>query len=485
MSQENEVKRTLGLLDATSIVAGSMIGSGIFVVSTFMARDVGATGYLLLIWVITGLLTVSAALSYGELAGMMPHAGGQYVYIRRAYNPLIAFLYGWTVFTVIQTGVIAAVAVVFSNYTAVFFPELNHEIFKAGTMIFTWKQVLAIITILLLTFVNNRGVRSGKIIQLFFTSAKLIALFALIVLGFAVGFKTSTLSDNFHHLWDASRTWMDTHTGKWNTESLTGIALLGAMGATIINSLFSSDAWNNVTFIAAEIKDPRKNIPRSLFLGTTLVTLVYLLANLAYLALIPLHGDPAATTVLGRGIQFAANDRVGAAAASVIFGDTGSFIMAGLIMVSTFGCMNGVILSGARLYYAMAQDGLFFKKAGLLNAKQVPSFALWVQCAWACALCLSGTYSELLTYSTFASLLFYILTIGGIYILRKKEPDAERPYKAFGYPVLPAIYLIVTTAICLDLLVYDPKSTGAGLLIVMLGIPVYLIAKPDQKKQTS
>jgi APA family basic amino acid/polyamine antiporter len=480
MNDPNSIKRTLGLLDATSIVAGSMIGSGIFVVSTFMARDVGAPGYLLLLWVITGLLTVSAALSYGELAGMMPNAGGQYVYIRRAYNPLIAFLYGWTVFTVIQTGVIAAVGVVFSNYTAVFFPELGKEIFRAGTLIFTYKQVLAIVTILLLTYINNQGVRSGKLIQLFFTSAKLFALFALIVLGFAIGLKTNTLSDNLHHLWNASKTVFNKETGTWTTMSLTGIALLGAMGATIINSLFSSDAWNNVTFIAAEIKEPEKNIPRSLFLGTSLVTIIYILANLAYLALLPMHGDPAAAGVVGKGIQFAANDRVGAAAASVIFGDTGSFIMAGLIMISTFGCMNGIILAGARLFYAMSQDGLFFKRAGTLNEKQVPSFALWVQCAWACALCLSGTYSELLTYSTFASLLFYILTIGGIYILRKKEPNAERPYKAFGYPVIPAIYLLVTTAICVDLLIYDYKSTGAGLLIVLLGIPVYFIAKPSE-----
>jgi len=485
MKEQGEIKRTLGLLDATSIVAGSMIGSGIFVVSTFMSRDLGAPGYLLLLWVITGLLTVSAALSYGELAGMMPNAGGQYVYIRRAYNPLISFLYGWTVFTVIQTGVIAAVAVVFSNYTAVFFPELGKEIGKIGPVLITFKQVLAIITILLLTFVNNRGVRSGKIIQLFFTSAKLIALFALIVLGFAIGFRTSTFSDNMHHLWDASKTWMDTTTGKWNTTSLTGIALLGAMGATIINSLFSSDAWNNVTFIAAEIKDPRKNIPRSLFLGTSLVTVVYILANLAYLALLPMHGDPAATTVIGKGIQYAANDRVGAAAASVIFGDTGSFIMAGLIMISTFGCMNGIILAGARLFYAMSNDGLFFKKAGTLNKKNVPSFALWVQCAWACALCLSGTYSDLLTYSTFASLLFYILTIAGIFILRKKEPDAERPYKAFGYPFIPALYLLLTTAICVDLLIYDTRNTGFGLFIVLLGIPVYLIVRPNKQSETA
>jgi len=483
LKEPGELKRTLGLLDATSIVAGSMIGSGIFVVSTFMARDIGAPGYLLLLWVITGLLTISAALSYGELAGMMPNAGGQYIYIRRAYNPLLAFMYGWTVFTVIQTGVIAAVAVVFANYTAVFFPELNIIVLKLGSFEVSMKQVLSIVSILGLSYVNSQGVRTGKTIQLIFTSAKLFALFALIVLGFAIGLKTNTLSDNFHHMWDASKTWKDPPTGIWNTKTLSGIALLGMLGSTIINSLFSSDAWNNVTFIASEIKNPKKNIPRSLFLGTTIVTVVYILANIAYMALLPLHGDPAAASITGQGIQYAANDRVGAAAASVIFGNTGSYLMAGLIMISTFGCMNGIILAGARLFYAMSKDGLFFKKAGELNKKEVPSFALWIQSGWACVLCLSGTYSDLLTYATFASLLFYILTIAGIFILRKKEPDTERPYKAFGYPFVPAIYLIVATAICVDLLIYQTVNCGFGLLIVLLGIPVYFFAKPGAAKE--
>ncbi len=485
MSEDSSVKRTLGLLDATSIVAGSMIGSGIFVVSTFMARDIGSSGYLLLLWVVTGLITVSAALSYGELAGMMPHAGGQYVYIRRAFNPLFAFLYGWTVFMVIQTGVIAAVATVFANYTAVFFPELNKEFLHIGSFIVSLKQVLAIVVIVGLTYVNSKGVRNGKIIQLVFTSAKLFALLALIVMGFAVGLRSNTLADNFHHLWDASRTWLDKSSGTWHVESITGWALIGMMGATIINSLFSSDAWNNVTFIAGEIKDPKKNIPRSLFLGTFIVTIVYILANVAYLALLPIKGDPAGITAVAKGISFAAEDRVGAAAASVIFGNTGSVLMAALIMVSTFGCMNGIILAGARLYYAMAKDGLFFRKASHLNKQQVPAFGLWVQCAWACALCLSGTYSDLLEYSTFASLLFYILTISGIFILRKKEPNAERPYKALGYPIIPALYIIVTGAICVDLLIYKTSSAGAGLLIVLLGIPVYLFAKPTQKSSDS
>ncbi len=478
MSQE--LKRSLGLVDATSIVSGSMIGSGIFIVTTFMARDIGASGWLLVLWLITGLITVTAALSYGELAGMMPNAGGQYVYIQRAYGRMISFLYGWTVFTVIQTGVIAAVAVAFAKYTSVFFPELNTVCIALGSFLqITFAQLLAIVSIVVLTFFNSRGVQNGKTIQLIFTSAKLFALFALIILGIAIGLKGNTLIENFKDMWSASKTTINN--GVITVIPLTGFALAGAMGATIINSLFSSDAWNNVTFIAGEIKDPKKNIPRSLFLGTLIVTIIYILANIAYLSLLPLHGNPAASDVIGQGIMFPNNDRVGAAAASVIFGNSAVYIMAALIMVSTFGCNNGIVLSGARLFYAMAKDGLFFKRAETLNTKQVPAKALWLQCIWASVLCLSGKYSDLLTYATFASLLFYILTIAGIFILRKKEPNTERPYKAFGYPVVPAIYIIVTTAICIDLLIYDTKNTGLGLLIVLLGIPVYYMTK---KKMT-
>ncbi|MCW3086533.1 MAG: putative amino acid-transporting permease [Bacteroidetes bacterium] len=470
-----ELKRSLGLIDATSIVAGSMIGSGIFIVTSQMARDVGSAGWLLVLWLLTGLITVFAALSYGELAGMMPNAGGQYVYIQRAYGRMISFLYGWTVFTVIQTGVIAAVAVAFAKYTSVFFPELNHILLAVGASFkITYAQVVAMASIAFLTFINSRGVQNGKKIQLIFTSAKLFALFALIILGLAIGFRGDVIVENFKHMWDASKTTIMPD-GTLNIVPLAGSALLGAMGATIINSLFSSDAWNNVTFIAAEIKDPKKNIPRSLFLGTLIVTIIYILANVAYLALLPMKGDPNAASVVGQGIMFPSNDRVGAAAASMIFGDPAAYIMAGLIMVSTFGCNNGLILSGARLFFAMAKDGLFFKQAQTLNTKQVPAVALWLQCLWACVLCLSGKYGDLLTYATFASLIFYILTIGGIFILRKKEPDTERPYKAFGYPLVPILYIIITTAICIDLLVYDTKNTGFGLLIVLLGIPVYLL----------
>ncbi|WP_396212725.1 APC family permease [Flavobacterium sp.] len=472
---KHELKRSLGLIDATSIVAGSMIGSGIFIVTTQMAKDVGSAAWILVIWLVTGLLTMSAALSYGELAGMMPNAGGQFVYIQRAYGKLASFLYGWTVFTVIQTGVIAAVAVAFAKYSAVFFPVLDTELIKIGdSFVFTNKQILAMASILLLTYINTRGVKTGKSIQLFFTSTKLIALFALIILGLYVGLKTDVLSNNFANMWDASKTVVNPD-GSITVTKLVGIGLIGAMGATIINSLFSSDAWNNVTFIAGEIKDPKKNIPRSLFLGTLIVTIIYLLANVAYLTLLPINGTPDSGSVFGDGIMFASEDRVGTAAANMIMGNIGVFVMAGLIMISTFGCNSGLILSGGRLFYAMAKDNLFFKEAGDLNDKDVPARALWLQCLWACLLCISGKYGDLLTYATFASLLFYILTIYGIFILRKKEPNAERPYKAFGYPVIPILYIVVTALICISLLIYDTKSTGLGLFIVALGIPVYYL----------
>ncbi|CAM3989399.1 APC family permease [Flavobacterium sinopsychrotolerans] len=468
-----ELKRSLGLIDATSLVAGSMIGSGIFIVTSAMARDIGSAVWLLVIWLVTGLITVAAALSYGELAGMMPNAGGQFVYIQRAYGRLVSFLYGWTVFTVIQTGVIAAIAVTFANYAAIFFPVLDQTLFTVGTgFVFSYQKVLAIFSIILLTYINTKGVESGKTVQLIFTSAKLIALFALIVLGLYVGLQTNVLSNNFANMWEASKTVVNPD-GTITVTKLAGMAILGAAGATIINSLFSSDAWNNVTFIAGEIKEPKKNIPRSLFLGTLIVTIIYVLANVAYLALLPMQGTPNATDIAGNGIMFASNDRVGAAAASMIMGNVGVFVMAALIMVSTFGCNSGLILSGGRLFFAMAKDGLFFKQATELNKNQVPAKALWVQCIWACVLCISGKFGDLLTYATFASLLFYILTILGVFILRKKEPNADRPYKAFGYPFVPAIYIIVTSAICFTLLIYDTFNTGLGLCIVALGIPVY------------
>ena len=477
----HQLKKSLGLLDATTIVAGSMIGSGIFIVTAPMARDIGSARWMMMLWFLTGLITVFAALSYGELAGMMPNAGGQYVYIQRAYGKTISFLYGWTVFAVIQTGVIAAVAVAFAKYATVFFPSLANEAINVFNLLhINYGQLLAIASLIFLTFLNVGGVKNGKYIQLIFTFAKLIALFTLIILGIWIGLKTDILGNNFQNAWEASKT-VVLDSGKIQVTQLTGFALMGALGATIINSLFSSDAWNNVTFIASEIKNPKKNIPRSLFLGTLIVTIVYLLANLAYLALIPLKGSVMGVDVMSQGLQFVPNDRVGAAAAEMIVGPVGVSIMAILILVSTFGCNNGLILAGSRLFYAMAKDGLFFKKAKKINKHDVPSYALWIQCIWASVLCLSGKYGDLLVYSTFASLLFYILTIYGIFILRKKEPDTERPYKAWGYPVVPIIYILVTLFICIDLLIYDFTNAGMGLLIVVLGLPIYYIFHSKQK----
>ncbi len=451
-------KRSLSLLDAVMLVSGSMIGSGIFIVSASMMRELGSPQWMLVAWVVAGLLTVMAALSYGELAGMMPKAGGQYVYIQRAFGRLPAFLYGWTVFTVIQTGVIAAVAVAFAKFTAVFFPVLMPEnvLFHVGTLPVDASQLFAMASIVLLTAFNARGVENGKTLQTFFTLAKIIALLALIVLGLAVGMGSPVLVENFAGGWQAVSLGAD------GAVPLAGIALLSALGVAMVGSLFSSDAWNNVTFIAGEIKDPQRNIPRSLFLGTAIVTTLYVLANVAYLALLPVYD-----------MQHAVADRVGTAAAAVIFGDAAVYLMAGLIMVSTFGCNNGIILAGARLYYAMANDGLFFRRAGVLNKASVPGFALWIQCAWACALCLSGRYGDLLNYVTFASLLFYIVTVLGLFKLRRTEPQAERPYRVWGYPWMPAIYVACAGLFCLNLLWAQPRWTVSGLLIVAIGGVVY------------
>jgi basic amino acid/polyamine antiporter, APA family len=478
-------KQRLGLIDATSIVAGSMIGSGIFLVSAAMARDLGSSGWLMVAWIVSGVITLAAALSYGELAGMMPEAGGQYVYIRRAFGKLTAFLYGWTVFSVIQTGVIAAVAIAFANYTSELIPALSskHVIVEAGWLKVTRAHLVAVGLIVLLTYWNTRGVEGGAWVAKIFTSAKLLALFALIVLGLAVGFGTGTLNLNFTDSWNASRTVMDDD-GSMSVTPLAGIALVSVLGMTMINSLFSSDAWNNVTFIAGEIKEPHKNIPRSLILGTAIVTVLYLLANMAYLALMPLKGNPDGTSVQELGMQFAASDRIGTAAASMIFGTSATVMMAVLIMISTFGCNNGIILAGGRLFYAMSKDGLFFPRAGRLNDNGVPAFALWIQAIWACALCFSGKYGDLLSYATFASLIFYCVTIAGIFVLRKKEPDAHRPYKALGYPVVPALYILVASAICVDLIFMDTRNSVAGLILVAIGVPIYFILKSVLDKRS-
>lgn len=483
--KEDHLHRSLGLLDATMLVSGSMIGSGIFIVSADMGRLTGSTGWLLFLWLLSGAITLMAALCYGELAGMMPKAGGQFVYIQRAWGNMLSFLYGWTVFTVIQTGVIAAVAVAFAKYTAVFFPvfSVDNILLDVAGLKISAAQVLAIVLIAFLSYFNSRGIEGGKKIQTFFTSTKLIALFFLIVVGLYYGLKTDIITQNFQNAWHAEQL-TKTDSG-WVSEHITGFALILVLGTAIIGSLFSSDAWNNVTFIAGEIKDPRKNIPRSLLLGTGIVTVLYFLANISYLSLLPLKGSADATDVIGQGIQFAGGgtDRVGTAAASMIFGDTSVYIMAALIMISTFGCNNGIILSGARVYYAMAKEGLFFKKAEQLNNKGVPGYALTIQAIWASILCLSGTYGDLLDYTTFASLLFYVITIAGLLILRNKEPQAERPYKVIGYPLLPLLYIIIALAICLILLYTKTSVTGKGLFIVLLGLPVYLFI--NDKKQNA
>ncbi|MBS1647101.1 MAG: amino acid permease [Bacteroidetes bacterium] len=447
--------RSLSLLDTTLIVSGSMIGSGIFIVSSDMARTVGGSGWLLLCWLLTGLLTLFAALSYGELAGMMPHAGGQYVYIKRAFGSLVAFLYGWTVFLVIQTGVIAAVAVAFAKYVGVFIPLFNENniLMQFGFFKLSYAQLLAVSSILLLTLINSRGVQNGKMIQRVFTIAKLVALFGLIAVGIYAGFTQDVFSKNMQQAWQLPE-------GNSSTIWL-------AVGVAMIGSLFSSDAWNNVTFIASEIKEPHKNIPRGLMLGTFIVTILYLLANVAYLCLLSF-----------KEIETAPHDRVGAAAiATLTGGNTAVLVMAGLIVVSTFGCNNGLIMAGARLFQSMSADGLFFKKAKENNSFFVPGYALFIQGLWASLLCFSGSYGDLLEYATFASLLFYMVTISAVFVLRKKEPHTPRPYKAFGYPFIPALYIVLTALICVDLIFHKTFNTGMGLVLVALGVPVYYVMR--------
>lgn len=501
-----EVKRTLNLFDTTMLVAGSMIGSGIFIVSSEMSRTVASAGWLILCWVLTGVITIFAALSYGELSGMMPNVGGQYVYIKRAYNKFTAFLYGWTVFTVIQTGVIAAVAVAFAKYSSLVFPfytdEINavtgkpiaffgedHILMSIGTFKINYAQLLAVAIIAFQTWINTRGIQGGKLIQRVFTSTKLLALFGLIAVGIYFGWGSGVFDANFQNTFSnvTQTEFVYNEAGDitgTSTTPISGMLLLGAVGSALIGSLFSSDAWNNVTFIAGEIKDPKRNIPMGLFLGTCIVTLLYVLANIAYLCLLPVKGHYLGKDELELGIQFAEKERVGAAAMMVVFGSSAQIMMAVLIMISTFGCNNGLIMAGARLFQSMAADGLFFKRAGVLNSNAVPGNSLVIQGVWASVLCLTGSYGDLLGYATFASLIFYMITIGGIFILRKKEPNADRPYKAFGYPVIPALYIIITLAICLDLLYYRPGPTFIGLGIVALGIPVYFITEKIGSKST-
>lgn len=474
MAEETSFKRSLGLTDATMIVAGSMIGSGIFIVSSDITQRVGSAGWLIAVWLITAFMTIVAAVSYGELSGMYPKAGGQYVYLKEAYNPLMGFLYGWSFFSVIQTATIAAVGVAFSRYTAYLIPEVGESniLFSLGSFHISAAQVLAIAVILLLTYTNTRGVKEGKIIQTTFTTVKLVSLFGLIILGFALT-KNSFWSENWENGWKALQVQKDA-AGNFQTDSwlpISGTVLVGAIAASMVGSIFSSDAWNNVTFVAGEIKNPKRNIGLSLFFGTLIVSVIYISANLMYIHVLPLSQ-----------IAFPEGGRVAVAASDAIFGPAGSIVIAVMIMISTFGCNNGLILAGARVYYAMAQDGLFFKKAGELNKNAVPQWALWAQALVASLLCLSGSYNELLTMISFVVVIFYVLTIAGIFILRKKQPDMERPYKAFGYPVLPIIYILLGLTFCVFLAIFEPKFSLYGLAIVLVGIPLYYMAIGTSKK---
>ena len=469
-------KPSLRLFDATMIVAGSMIGSGIFIVSADITRNVGSAGWLIVVWLLTGFMTLTAALSYGELSAMFPRAGGQYVYLKEAYNPLTGFVYGWSFFAVIQTGTIAAVGVAFSKFAAYLIPSLSETNYLlkittgtnlAGIPTFfaiSAAQIIAILLIAFLTWTNTKGVKGGKWIQNIFTSTKIVSLLGLIIAGI-IFFKPEVWQANWANAFSMKKL---SATG---IESVVGAGVLGAIAASMVGSIFSSDAWNNVTFIAGEIKNPKRNIGLSLFLGTLIVTIIYVCANLMYVAVLPLHD-----------LAFAPQDRVAVSASNAMFGNIGTYVIAIMIMISTFGCNNGLILAGARVYYSMGKDGLFFKKAATLNKHAVPAWALWAQCVVASLLCLSGKYGDLLDMISFVVVIFYILTIFGIFILRKKRPDAERPYRAFGYPVLPAIYILMGLAFCILLIIYKPDFTWPGLIIALLGIPIYFIVSPKKIK---
>jgi APA family basic amino acid/polyamine antiporter len=491
MAQEEKFVRGLGLLDSTMIVAGSMIGSGIFIVSADIARQVGAPGWLLVVWIVTGLLTLMASLSYGELAAMMPKAGGQYVYLREAFSPLWGFLYGWTLFLVIQTGTIAAVAVGFGRYLGVLWPTVSESNYLIKpihlssnyAISLSTAQLVGVLMILLLTWMNTRGLNLGKLVQNIFTITKTGALIALIVLGVTAGYQAFAAEGNFGDMWTVRGSLQDI--GKGLTAA-TAFGLFVGICVAQTNSLFSADAWNNITFTAGEVKDPKRNIPLSLAFGTILVITLYLLANVAYLTSLPLET-----------IQQVPSDRVASATAEVIFPGFGASIMAVAIMISIFGCNNGLILAGARAYYAMARDGLFFQAVGGLNRHAVPSWGLVIQCIWSSLLILPRTiqtaadgtltygnlYGNLLTYVISAALIFYILTIAGIYVLRVKQPHVDRPYRAFGYPVIPALYIIGAMVILIVLFIYQTATTWPGLVIVLSGVPVYFIWRALARKR--
>jgi len=460
VTENKSFKPSLSLLDATMVVSGGMIGSGIFIVSADITRNTGSAGWLILVWIITGFMTITAALSYGELSGMFPKAGGQYVYLKEAWGTLPAFLYGWSFFAVIQTATIAAVGVAFAKFTAYLIPECSEDlvVLDLGFLQISPAQLLSIAVILLLTFINTRGVKNGKILQTTFTLTKIGSLFGLIIFGF-IALKPEVWSANWTNAWELHKLSPD-----GTIEQYTSIAAIGAIAAAMVGSIFSSDAWNNVAFIAGEIKNPKRNIGLSLFMGTLIVTVIYVFANVMYTAVLTLQQ-----------ITAAEKDRVAVAASHVIFGNAGTAIIAVMIMVSTFGCNNGLIMSGARAYYTMANDGLFFRKAGRLNSASVPAFALWIQCIVAAAWSLSRKYGDLLDMISFVVVGFYMLTIAGIFRLRRTRPAMERPYKAFGYPVLPLLYILMGMSFCVLLIIYKPKFTWPGLIITLIGVPVYYV----------
>lgn len=468
--------RAMGLVDSTAVVVGSMIGSGIFIVSAETARHLGSPGWMLIAWIVAGLLTVLGAVCYSELSSMYPQAGGQYIFLRESYGSLAAFLYGWTLFMVIQSGTIAAVGVAFAKFLGVLVPVVSMQsvFIELGLWKFTALQLVAVLVIAVLTGVNCMGIRTAKMIQTVFTVTKVTALAALIVLGLVMVDKHHGMAANFAGFFQPQ---------DLNGNALDGVKLLAVLSLAMVGPLFASDAWNNVTFAGEEVKDAEKTLPRSLILGTALVCVLYTLTNFVYLLLLPLKGSASGTTVVERGIQFAAEDRVGTAAAQIIFGGQGEYIMAVAIMISTFGALNGLILAGPRAYYAMARDGLFFKGAGELNVTtHVPVFGLILQGIWACLLATSGTYSQLLEYVVFAALLFYVLTVLGLLILRKKRSDAERPFRVPAYPFLPVLYLVVASAVMLGQIWLSPKYSGAGLLIIFSGLPAYLLWKRKSEK---
>ncbi len=443
--------KKLTLLDCTMLIVGSMIGSGIFIVPAVMSRDLGSPLMLLAAWVVTAILTIFAALSYGELSAMMPKAGGQYVYLREAYNSMFGFLYGWTLFTVIQTGTIAAVAVAFAKFSGVFFPIISDKnlLFEIGNIKIQTQQILAIVIVWLLTFSNFRNVKTGAFIQNVFTFTKIGAIVFMIVAGVYFAITQHAQLPDFSV-----------------PQEVFSFNYLGIFSVALVGSIFSADAWNNITFTGGEIEKPERNLPLSLLTGTGIVLAIYFFINLVYLKVLSFDA-----------IQHAENDRVGTLLLQTVFGNSGMYLMAILIMISTFGCINGLTLSGSRVYYAMAKDGLFFKRAATLNKNDSPQFALVIQAIWTSVLTLSGSYGDLLDYVVFAVLIFYILTVAGIFILRKKQPDTHRPYKVFAYPYLPAVYILMASFICISLLIYKPENSYPGLGIVLAGIPVYYFVK--------